>query len=335
LVLAPTSIDLALAALACGLLGGLAGGLSGQLFGDWRARDRASGGLGVWSAGAGALGASIVWLLLMWGTAARYQVTLPDLPLLLYVGFGLAFIGGITRYSQTITAVERLRWSWAGWQTGMTGMFLGATLSAVPGGFLLGLLALTALALESTPTEPVVDRLVITLATGWIIALLAGAFCWIAGGLIGGLVGWLRGSLTSVRLSSRRAPNEGMWWSARSALMGMFVSGLSAGIVGALIGWGVGVVFNLPEGPASAALGAAATLGLGFAMLGGMRYGGRAVVQHALLRLALWRAGATPAPWRYVRFLDYAADRVLLRKVGGGYIFIHPLLMDYLAGLQA
>jgi hypothetical protein len=25
------------------------------------------------------------------------------------------------------------------------------------------------------------------------------------------------------------------------------------------------------------------------------------------------------APWRYAAFLDYAAERVLLRKVGGGY----------------
>jgi hypothetical protein len=25
---------------------------------------------------------------------------------------------------------------------------------------------------------------------------------------------------------------------------------------------------------------------------------------------------------------DYAADRIFLRKVGGGYIFIHRMLMD-------
>jgi hypothetical protein len=49
----------------------------------------------------------------------------------------------------------------------------------------------------------------------------------------------------------------------------------------------------------------------------------------------LWRNGSTPRPWQYVRFLDYAADRVLLRRVGGGYSFIHPLLMDYFASLGA
>jgi hypothetical protein len=30
-------------------------------------------------------------------------------------------------------------------------------------------------------------------------------------------------------------------------------------------------------------------------------------------------------------FLDYAAERLFLRKVGGGYSFIHRLLQDYFA----
>ena len=36
---------------------------------------------------------------------------------------------------------------------------------------------------------------------------------------------------------------------------------------------------------------------------------------------------------RYIRFLDYATERIFLRKVGGGYIFIHRLLQDYFAEL--
>jgi hypothetical protein len=35
------------------------------------------------------------------------------------------------------------------------------------------------------------------------------------------------------------------------------------------------------------------------------------------------------------RFLDYAAERILLRKVGGGYIFVHRLLLEYFALLDA
>jgi hypothetical protein len=36
-----------------------------------------------------------------------------------------------------------------------------------------------------------------------------------------------------------------------------------------------------------------------------------------------------------VGFLDYAAKRIFLHKVGGGYIFVHRLLQDYFAGLKS
>jgi hypothetical protein len=31
--------------------------------------------------------------------------------------------------------------------------------------------------------------------------------------------------------------------------------------------------------------------------------------------------------------LDFATERILLRKVGGGYIFVHRLLLDYFSSL--
>jgi hypothetical protein len=34
-------------------------------------------------------------------------------------------------------------------------------------------------------------------------------------------------------------------------------------------------------------------------------------------------------------FLDHCAKLVLLKKVGGGYIFIHRMLLDYFADLPA
>ena len=61
-----------------------------------------------------------------------------------------------------------------------------------------------------------------------------------------------------------------------------------------------------------------------------LAFGGLAVIQHAVLRLALWRRG--DAPLHYARFLDYAAQRILLRKVGGGYLFLHRLLLEHFAG---
>lgn len=71
---------------------------------------------------------------------------------------------------------------------------------------------------------------------------------------------------------------------------------------------------------------------VGFMLLGGLGFGGLACIQHIILRFLLWRSGQLP--WDLPRFLDYAAERILLRKVGGGYIFIHRLLLDHFASLN-
>ena len=63
-----------------------------------------------------------------------------------------------------------------------------------------------------------------------------------------------------------------------------------------------------------------------------MRNGGITYIKHHVLRILLWRNNY--APWNYIRFLDYAAERVFLHKVGGGYIFTHRLLMEYFATLS-
>jgi eukaryotic-like serine/threonine-protein kinase len=78
---------------------------------------------------------------------------------------------------------------------------------------------------------------------------------------------------------------------------------------------------------------AGAILGLMIGTFFGLLNGGMACIKHMMLRLFLWRARAIP--WNYVGFLDYAAERVFLCKVGGGYIFLHRLLLDYFASLEA
>ena len=79
-------------------------------------------------------------------------------------------------------------------------------------------------------------------------------------------------------------------------------------------------------------LGAAITSGLVGGPAFGLEAGGFACLQHLTLRFLLWRNGF--APWHYVRFLDYAAERVFLRKVDGGYIFVHRLLLEYFEALD-
>ena len=60
--------------------------------------------------------------------------------------------------------------------------------------------------------------------------------------------------------------------------------------------------------------------------------GGIACIKHFTLRLILYFNNYIP--WNYARFLDYAAERIFLQKVGGGYIFIHRMLMEHFAQME-
>lgn len=65
------------------------------------------------------------------------------------------------------------------------------------------------------------------------------------------------------------------------------------------------------------------------ALLAAFWYGGLDVVHHLCLRVLIWVTGR--APLRFEAFLDHAVERVYLRRVGGGFMFIHRLLLDYFA----
>jgi hypothetical protein len=120
---------------------------------------------------------------------------------------------------------------------------------------------------------------------------------------------------------TRTTPNEGIRRSLRSALINL----LTIWLVGGLF---IGLVFRLFFGMFVSRL----IVGLVFGLVLGLKNGGTAYLKHYVLRILLWHNDY--APWKYIRFLDYASERVFLRKVGGGYIFTHRLLMEYFATLQ-
>ncbi|MEZ4671962.1 MAG: TIR domain-containing protein [Anaerolineae bacterium] len=123
---------------------------------------------------------------------------------------------------------------------------------------------------------------------------------------------------TSVRIR----PNQGIW---QSSINGLKV-GLIVAIILMIIFW-MNSIFNRDK----ATLSVAASFLTG--MCGGLAFGGGIVVlQHLVLRLIVWRSGE--APLNYARFLDYCASAGLLRKVGGGYIFVHRYLLEYFAALE-
>jgi hypothetical protein len=154
------------------------------------------------------------------------------------------------------------------------------------------------------------------------------------------LLGLFQG-IESARIEDRKrlVPNQGIrrsWHnSARLALIstiligviGMLIDGLSGGLSTGLYrlnyGLSIGLHLWLSDG-------------LILAVCGGLLVcasrGGLAVLRHGILRLLLRCAGVVPR--HYVRFLDEAASCILLRKVGGGYSFIHRLLLDYFVELE-
>jgi len=139
----------------------------------------------------------------------------------------------------------------------------------------------------------------------------------------------------------RVVPNQGVRRSARNCLV---LGLISAGIVGLSVGLSVGLAFGLGfrlsvglsvglSTALSVGLSDGLIVGLSAGLLVGLFYGGLACLQHGVVRLLLWRAGSIP--WNYPRFLDSAAERILLRKMGGGYIFVHRLLLEYFVSLES
>jgi hypothetical protein len=144
-----------------------------------------------------------------------------------------------------------------------------------------------------------------------------------------------------VQVKRTYRPNEGIWRSLRtSILFGLVFLVIATGIA-AIISPIVAILMGLePFCLMTVASGASlisrplgfAVVGLSGGLLVGRSLGGLAVIMHTILRLILWCKGNIA--WNYDHFLDYAVERIFLRKVGGGYMFVHRLLMEYFASLE-
>jgi hypothetical protein len=122
-------------------------------------------------------------------------------------------------------------------------------------------------------------------------------------------------------------PNQGIRKSWRNAwfayLFYVLIYGMLFGLlVGISNGLGLGLVYGLIGG----------LVGGFFSGMWGV--GGQTVVQHYVLRWLLAWQGVLPFPFqdrKLIAYLDEMAARLLLRRVGGGWIFIHRTLLEFLA----
>lgn len=186
-----------------------------------------------------------------------------------------------------IRPVEALKWSWRSIKPQLIFYLLGSA----PLGLVLGQIGV----LGNTPIQ------------GLLLSLL--------GGLIWGV---LTGLGSGSEIATRIVPNQGIWQSAKTAILVALISTLVLLLIVQLLNQFIHI---------SPAIGAFHGLFIGYLM------GGTACIVHACLRIVLWRFGCIP--WNYAHFLNDCCNRIFLQRVGGGYIFIHRLLMEHFAQINS
>ena len=104
--------------------------------------------------------------------------------------------------------------------------------------------------------------------------------------------------------------------------MGLSIGMMSGLMVGLSVGLSVGLIFELSVG---------LSVGLIIGLLFGLSFGLDSAIQHGCLRFVLYCSGTSP--WNYAKFLDFASSRLLMKKVGGGYVFFHRMLLEHFASM--
>ena len=242
-------------------------------------------------------------------------------------GLGLGLIGGLSLLpsTQDISLMETLHWSWSQFWLSLPSRLVRVLVVVLVVGLVVGLIVGLIYGLSVGLSDGLSKGLRVFMYVGPAFGLVV-----ILGvGPAFGLVFALAGGLVGGELETRTVPNQGVRRSVRNGLR----VGLGFGLVFVLVFWLIfGLIFGRSNGlmyGVLEGLGWGLTVGLMVGLGGWLHAGGGVFLKHAVLRLWLIRDGSTP--WNYVRFLDYAAERILLRKVGGGYVFLHRMLMEYFA----
>lgn len=173
------------------------------------------------------------------------------------------------------------------------------------------------------------------------------------GTFVGFAISLILGFKKIPEVESRTIPNHGIWKSAKNAVTLIVICSSLSTLVSALF-WLI--YFYTPATAAAPSqsitsqviwwiyygkqqsdvllfgLSVGVFMGLISGLVGGEN-SGLVILQHCVLRILLWRRGCIP--WNYARFLNFAAERILLKKVGGSYIFIHRLLLEHFAQLHS
>lgn len=278
----------------------------------------------------------------------------------LRLGVGVGLIFGLGLKLEIETA-EKLSWSWPDRKQIIilikTWVFVGLRFGLL-GGLLSGLFV----GLSVGTFEGLVFGLFSGLFGGLSVGTFVGAFV--------GMGGLVNNSVQVSKAPQQVIPNQGIRNSGRNALIMTVFVGITFGIIVGLfvllgvwlfvllgIGMGIGIsdwltvgmVIGMDIGMGDWLTVDTMVLGVGYwpgfmlfvvliVVLGiGMRnYGGNAVIQHYTLRLLLARHNIIPfaRDKHLIDYLDKMAERIILRRVGGRWVFIHRYLLEHFASLR-
>lgn len=263
-----------------------------------------------------------------------------SITLIIFVIFGLIgglVLGMVVENKKTIETVEAIKWSW---KEGIGGLILGLIIGLIfglPEGRKKTIKTVESLKWSWKEAKSgLIGGLVVGLILGLLVWPIFGPIVGLIGGLIIAPTEWIiLSGLSYSELKERTVPNQGIRQSIKSAAtvwlattIGLtLIAGPGAALVAVSVR-NVGLDIMVKN-----AIGITlfAVFFLAF-FIAFVLYGGRPIIQHFILRFILYRNEYVP--WNMVRFLDYAAERIFLQKVGGGYKFIHRLIQEHFASLR-
>ncbi len=252
-----------------------------------------------------------------------FLILVGPFPSLLKVLFALGSVLVFTlRYwvensDKPIVSLEAMGWSWSSFLGGLQANFiLSCVLASISG---------AALAIFTGDSARVLAVFVFVLITS--------ALYW---GVAGGLQ-----PKKMIDPSSR--PNHGIHQSAKVIATKLVFISLLYAVVGAfagiLLARANGMSISIfPPGlvpllgsPLAAIVGSGVVFGCMGLGCGWILTDPHMILGHLSLRFLLARSSR--APLNLVRFLDFCEERLILKRVGGSYVFFHRLLLDYYAAL--
>ncbi len=114
----------------------------------------------------------------------------------------------------------------------------------------------------------------------------------------------------------------------RQYLLNSIITGLTTALFSVLT---LGIVTGITEG-LTAGLKEGLEMGIFAGIMTALMFGGgNNIISHYVIRSSLFQTGSLP--WNYLKFMHFGTEKIFLRKVGNGYIFIHRLLMEHFADI--